>query len=237
MTPTSAYRTLPALLAVILTGCADPSQSKQMRSDASPPAPSDGLRVVDFAPGLRIDYRVPQVEVDCEVILRTGDLELFAYAKAPVPKEHESIVRTAVSPEKIYQALGLIGLTPGQTRKYFYQTKTTREATGDKVDVLVRYAKDGEDVEESVCGWMLNAAAKAPMQQTHWLFTGSEKMEDGTFAANYEGSLVTVVDFPSSLLSLPTSHSEANEELWLKANTEAIPEVGTKVTLILRPAK
>lgn len=230
-----AYRTFAALAALILAGCGDPSQMQDSASEAT--SQPDGPRVVDYAPGLRIDYRNMQVEVEAEVILREGDLELFAYAKAAVPKEHESIIKTSVQPEKIYQALGLIGLTPGQTRKYFYQTKTIRPATGDKVDVLVRYKKDDNDIEESACNWMLDAANKAPMKQTCWLFTGSEKMEDGSFAANYEGTLITVVDFPSSLLSLPTSHSESNDELWLKANTPAIPPKGTKVTLILRPAK
>lgn len=232
------YRTLAVIVVLGAAGCAAPGDATNAARDEGTPAKQASRpRVVDFAPGLRIDYRVPQVEVDCEVILRDGDLELFAYAKASVPKEHESILRTHVPPQKVYQALGLIGLTPGQTLKYLIETKTVRPASGDSVDVLVRYEKNGETVEESACGWMLDAAAKAPMKPTHWLFTGSEKMDDGVFAADYEGTLVTVVDFPSSLLSLPTSHSESDDQLWLKANTKAIPPVGTSVTLVLRSAK
>lgn len=232
------YRTFAVIVALSAAGCSTPGETTNAaREEGLPATPATGPRVVDFAPGLRIDYRVPQVEVDCEVILREGDLELFAYAKASVPKEHESILRTRVPPQKVYQALGLIGLTPGHTLKYLIETKTVRPASGDRVDVLVRYEKNGETVEESACGWMLDAVAKAPMKPTHWLFTGSEKMDDGAFAADYEGTLVTVVDFPSSLLSLPTSHSESDDQLWLKANTQAIPPVGTGVTLVLRPAK
>lgn len=232
------YRTFAVIVGLGVAGCAAPvDTSSAARDESSPTTQASGPRVVDFASGIRIDYRVPQVEVDCEVILREGDLELFAYAKASVPKEHESILRTHVPPQKVYQALGLIGLTPGQTLKYLIETKTIRPASGDSVDVMVRYEKDGETVEESACEWMLDAVAKAPMKPTHWLFTGSEKMDDGVFAADYEGTLVTVVDFPSSLLSLPTSHSESDDQLWLKANTQAIPPVGTSVTLVLRPAK
>ena len=232
------YRRFAVIVGLGVTGCAAPGNTTSApRDESSPTTQASGPRVVDFAPGVRIDYRVPQVEVDCEVILRNGDLELFAYSKASVPKEHESILRTHVRPEKVYHALGLIGLAPGQTLKYLIETKTIRPASGDKVDVLVRYEKDGETVEEYACGWMLDAVAKAPMKQTHWLFTGSEKLADGAFAADYEGTLVTVVDFPSSLLSLPTSHSESNDQLWLKTNTQAIPPLGTSVTLVLRPAK
>ncbi len=193
-------------------------------------------RIVDFQPGIRIDYRVPQVEIDGEIILREGALELFAYAKSPTPKEHESIVLLRSSPEHIYQALGLIGLTPGKPPRYFHETKTQRPATGDAVDVSVRFEKDGKPVEASVCDWMYDLKRKGPMQQTPWLFTGSERNDDGSFAANVEGTVVPVVDFPSSLLCLPTPHTDADADLWLKANTDQIPPLKTKVTLILRPA-
>ncbi len=191
-------------------------------------------RVVDFQPGIRIDYRVPQVEIDGEVILREGALELFAYAKSPTPKEHESIILLRCSPEAIYQALGLIGLTPGKPPRYFPDTKKTRPATGDAVDVFVRYEKNGRTIEESACDWMFDVKRKSPMHRTHWIFTGSERMDDGSFAANIEGTVVTVVDFPSSLLCLPTPHTDADAELWLKANTTAVPPIKTTVALILR---
>lgn len=214
----------------ILSGCA--ADNERTRQDAD----GKGPRVVTYGPGLRIDYRVPQVEVDCEVILREGDIELFCYGRAPVPKDHESILRTDVPAEAIYEALGLIGVMPGHTLKFFIETQTLRMPAGDPVDVFVRYAQDGSMIEASACDWMLDARAKLPMQRGYWLFTGSERMEDGTFAANYEGTIVTVVDFPSSLLSLPTSHSESDADLWLSARTDVIPPLGTKVTMILRPA-
>lgn len=193
-------------------------------------------RVVEFGPGLRIDYRVPQVEIDGEVILREGPLELFAYAKAPQHKEHESIVLLQSKPQRIYQALGLIGLTPGQTTRYFPETRRIRLPTGDPVDVLVRYEAKGVQTTVSACDWMLDAEAGAPMSPRTWLFTGSERYDDGTFCADIDGTVVTVVDFPSSVLGLAGRHSDSDADLWLKANTKAIPPDGTPVTLILRPA-
>lgn len=193
--------------------------------------------MVEYAPGLRIDYHAVQVEVDCEVVLRDADLELFAYARAPTPKEHETILRTAVRPLRIYEALGLIGLVPGHTMRYDPETKTVRMPAGDPVDVMVRCQRDGQTFEESACDWMFDVQRQAPMGYTPWLFTGSERMDDGTLYADYEGTLITVVDFPSSLLSLPVSHSSSDDQLWLKARTEVIPPIGTPVTLLLRPAK
>lgn len=216
-----------ALVLISLIACNKPTPTSQ------PSTP----RIVDFQPGIRIDYRIPQVEIDGEIILREGALELFAYAKSPTPKEHESIVLLRSSPEHIYQALGLIGLTPGKPPRYFHETKTQRPASGDGVDVLVRHEKDREVVETFATDWMYDVKRKGPMQRTHWLFTGSERTDDGSFAASVEGTVVPVVDFPSSLLCLPTPHTDANAELWLKANTDAIPPIKSKVTLVLRPAK
>jgi hypothetical protein len=216
---------------VSLASCAAPNGSTPQSTGARQ------VKVVEFAPGIRLDYRVPQVEIDGEVILREGALELFAYAKAPTPKEHESILLLRSAPEMIYRALGLIGLTPGRPARFDRETKTLHPATGDSVEVRVRYERNGEIVESSACEWMWDIDANRPMKPTDWLFTGSTRTEEGRFAADLEGTVVTVVDFPSSLMALPTSHSDADESLWLRANTDAIPPIGTKVTLLLRPAE
>ena len=194
-------------------------------------------RIVDYQPGIRIDFSIPQVEVAGEVILRRGELELFAYSKAPTPKQHETILLLRSRPESIYHALGLIGLKPGHPVSYDWQTQVTTPAAGDAVDVLVRYESEGEEIEASACDWMLDVKRQLPMARRHWLFAGSSRMEDGQFFADVDGTVVTVVNFNSSLLALPESHSESDAELWLVANTEAIPAVGTPVTLILRPVK
>ena len=209
-----------------------PATTAPTSRPASQPA---GPRIVEFGPGLRINYIDKQVEVDGEVILREGQLELFAYSKAPAPKEHESIVLLRVKPERIFQALGLLGATPGHPTRYFPETKTVRMASGDPIDVLVRYKAAGQDKMVSACDWMLDARTGKPMGPTHWLFAGSERTEDGAFAANSDGTVVTVVDFPSALLSLPQRHSDSDAELWLTANTPAIPVEKSPVCLILRP--
>ncbi len=193
-------------------------------------------RIVDFQPGIRIDWAKPHVEVEGKVILREGQLELFAYSKAPAPKEHETILLLAARPLHVFEALGLIGLVQGRPLSYDWETKKTTLPSGDAVDILVRYKVDGECVERSACDWMRDVARDRPMEPTPWLFTGSARDEKGRFRADLDGTVVTVVNFDSSLLSLPESHSESNADLWLVANTKAIPPIGTRVTLILRPA-
>ncbi|MCG8404915.1 MAG: YdjY domain-containing protein [Phycisphaerales bacterium] len=238
------------LLTVLVPGCVDAGRGRETVAKPSPasrPNKADRLpssapkadkpRVVDFLPGIRIDYRVPQVEVDGKVILRQGELELFAYSKAPTPKEHETILLLGPRSESIYQALGLIGLKPGRPMSYDWETQVTTPPSGDPVDILIRYVSNGKTIEESACNWMWDVDRKAPMRKTHWLFAGSKRLEDGRFFADVDGTVVTVVNFDSALLTLPESHSDSNASLWLTAHTEAIPPLDTKVTLLLRPAE
>lgn len=229
-------RALRALIALALAGSCSPDSQQGDRTTVES-AERGAAKAVDYAPGVRIDFRVPKVEIACEVILREGPLELFAYSKAPVPKEHESILKTNVPCSTIFQALGLIGLQPGHTARYFPETRTERAASGDPVEVRVRYELKNRVVEQSVCDWMIDVAAGQPMAPRAWVFSGSERDKSNRFAADEEGTFVTVVDFPSSLLSLATSHSSSDTDLWLKANSDAIPPLGTAVTVILQPAK
>lgn len=211
------------------SGHAEAGSSPSSSDDANPIG-----KVIEYQPGVRIDYHALQVEVDAEVILRSGELELFAYCKSPTPKEHETILRTPVKAEHIYHALGLIGLKPGNPVMYDWETSKVTPASGDAVDVLVRYDEGSETIERNACEWMYDLERDAVMAPTHWLFTGSRRDEKGRFAADVEGTLVTVVNFDTAVLSLAESHSDSNGELWVAARTEIIPPVGTKVTLILR---
>lgn len=198
--------------------------------------PPAGPRVVDFAAGVRLDYRVPQVEIDARVILREGPIELLLYSKAPVPKEHESILLTDAPAESVYYALGLIGLRPGRPPRYDDATGRVLPATGDEVEVRVRYARDGRMFEHPAADWLLDIAASHPPTDLRWVFAGSGRDAGGRYLANLEGTTITVVDFESAVVAPAASHSSANESLWLQAQREAIPPVGTAVTVLLRPA-
>lgn len=220
---------------MLVAGQGRPSHRPAGPAASQPTSNLTGPRIVDFGDGIQINYVERQVEVEGEVILREGPLELFAYAKAPAPKEHESIVLVRAKSQRVFMAIGLIGATPGMTMRWFPETQTLRNPTGDPIDVRVRYKDAGRERSAAATDWMLDARARKPMPPTHWVFCGSERSESGGFAANMEGTLITVVDFTSSVLALPQRHSDADSDLWLAANSEVIPPVGTRVTILLRP--
>jgi len=211
-----------------------PVDEEKSESDA---AISSSGNAVAYKSGITLNYEALQVEVDAKVILRQGELELLLWAESPTPKGHETILATKAKPSDIYEALGLMGLTPGSPPWFDYEKAVAHAAKGDQVEVRVRYQLDRQPIEHNICDWVTNKARQAPMERRNWVFCGSRREENGRFAADFEGTAITVVDFPSSLLSLAESHSESNAELWLVANAKRIPEIDTPVTVILRAVK
>jgi len=219
----------------------------------SPPKSPDGVR--PFAEGVRIDWPHLMVEMDAEVVLREGPLELFACS--PQTREHESILTVSARPLHIYQAMGLIGLTPGKPLRFDEAAKRWEGPTGDRVELRVRYTDEsGRTITAYPENWVATAKPQALELTLHWVFAGStnlsptspnppsagggdERGGEGStarFAADADGTIACLVDFESALIALEARHSADNEQLWLIANTAAIPPRGTKCTLLIRSA-
>jgi hypothetical protein len=191
-------------------------------------------RITSFQRGIRLNWPLRQVEVDFTVILREGLIELFACS--PQMREHEAIIRIEARPTHLYQAMGLMGLTPGHPMRMDEKGRVL-PASGDAVDVEVRYVVDGAVRQEPIEAWMRPAEGDAHLGRLPWVFAGSIPLEGGRgIATDMEGTVVAVVDFPTSLIALPESHSDRNEELWLRPNTARIPPLGTKGQMIIRAA-
>jgi hypothetical protein len=211
-----------------------PANSAVATRPATGPAASQP-HIVQFQPGIRINWTQRQVEIEVTVVLREGPIELFA--SCPRQREYESIVRIEARPTHLYQALGLIGLTPGHPDRFDEQGRFV-PASGDFVDVEVRYpGADGQTRQEPIETWMKPAEGDASLGRLPWVFAGSTPLEDGKgIASDLEGTVVALVEFSSSLIALPEYHSESNTELWLRPRSERIPPLGTKCRLIIRAA-
>jgi len=189
-------------------------------------------RSIEFQPGVRINWSKRQVEIDATVNLRKGAIELFACS--PGAREHEAIVRIEARPTHLFQALGLVGLTPGHPIRYNEKTNQIEPATGEPVEIDIRYKREGQTRVEPIEAWMLNARQRRPIGRLSWIFTGSVSDGEGGVAADFEGTVIALVDFGSSLIGLPDRHSDSNEQLWLVPNTAAIPPISTPCELLVR---
>ena len=223
---------LGGLFATLWGGMPAAGQGVASRPASTPAPASRPAGPVKFQPGIRIDWNAREVLVDGQVILREGPIELFACS--PRTREHESIVLVSARPLHIFQAMGLIGLTPGHPPRVDIEREIFEGARGEPVEVLVRYALDGKSREEPIEHWMQRADG-SPLEPQDWVFAGGLTNEEGHYVTDHEGTVVAVVDFATSLVALPQRHSDRNDELWLAPATKNIPPLKTPVTLVLRP--
>jgi len=173
------------------------------------------------------------VRVQAQVVLRRGALEFFACFPG---KEHESILRIDAAAEHVYQALGLIGLTPGHPPVWNAAKEEYEPPTGDLIDVAVEWEEQGRLRSADASCWLREIEYGRMPFPRPWVFGGSVRLEDNSLAAGRSGVGIAVVDFPDCLLCFSRRYSSRQAELWAEANTEAIPPTQTAVWLLLRPA-
>lgn len=220
------------LVAAISVGSTLGSGPPDTKKPPDPRAGDEGVRPArTFAPGVRIDWQARSIEVDAKVALRAGPLELFACS--PQTREHESVLVVQARPMHIYQAMGLIGLEPGHPVRYDADTGTVEAATGQRVALAVRF-RDGKSTRTRPARELMRLAGQErPPDELRWVFAGSRTFSSGRFGADADGTVACVVDFDSALIALDTPHTADNDQLWLEANSTAIPPIGTPCTLVI----
>jgi hypothetical protein len=185
--------------------------------------------------------KVVRVGLACEVCLREGPLEVFLCKKGT--KEHEAIVRIDADAKFIHLALKTAGAEPG-TPTQFIDPKTEepkwKAATGSKVEVLVHYSKAGKTFTHPAQDWIWDSKKKAAMPHG-WVFAGSIVIKDPDngrefYAAN-SGDIISISNFPYSMLEIPAEISKDDANLTYEVKTDKVPPLMSKVWVILQPVK
>lgn len=208
----------------------EPAVDDTRKSAASEPP---GIRT--YMPGIRIDWSAKEVLLDAQIVLRQGPLELVACT--PGTKEHESILVTRARPLHVHQAMGLIGLEPGKPVRFDEKADQWLPPSGQRLDVLIRYEDNGRPREVAAEEWLLDVKNDKPPGAIAWVFAGSMTNSEGEFAADIEGTVITVVDFPTAVIAPAALHTSDDSQLWLRANKDAIPPVKTPGTIVIRAAR
>lgn len=191
--------------------------------------------------------KVVRVGLVCEVCLREGPLECLLCKKGT--KEHESVVRVDADARFIHLALEAAGAKKGAPTQ-FVDPKTEepkyKAATGTKIEILVHYTKGGKAFTHPVQEWVLDREkTKKNKKDTviphGWVFAGSMDIKDPCFpnkppfyAAN-SGDIISISNFPYSMLEIPVEISKDDANLTYEARTDKIPAQFSKVWLILVP--
>ena len=189
---------------------------------------------VDQFPGIHIDVKNKQIRIDSEEIDCKAPLEFFSVVNGT--NEHESVLRTEAQPSKIHLGLLMLGLEPGEGVKYSEAAKKWFPPHGPPLKISCEFVKDGKKVVVPAYRMMRDIKTKKSMPPMTWIFVGSRVMEDGHYAADVTGYVVSVVNFELTLIDIPDLASSANETLEWEIDTDVAPPGGTPVTMIIEPA-
>lgn len=205
-------------------------------------APDDIPLEVDTSGMLRLSKEDPiwidrtrkWVVIDGHVCLQRGTLEMFACPRDT--KEHESIVAVHVKPFDVH--VGLLAVGAKQGRPAMFVPKYV-PATGTRIDVWVLWKDaDGKPHRARAQEWIRNVQTKKEMEYD-WVFCGSTFYKVPETGANiYQangGDFICVSNFPTATLDIPVESSQNDGNLLFEAFTERIPDLKTKVRLILVP--
>jgi len=208
----------------------------QQPADAAPLAavvPSPEWK--SLGPGVWLDAKAKpkRLILQAKVVLREGALEHLLCLKGT--KEHEAIIATEADPRRIHAGLLLTGAEPGHPVHFKPEFEPP---AGAKIDVKVRYMKQGKVQEVDARRWVKDEKTKKDLD-VHWVFAGSVLYDDPVskrkIYAAQDGDLITVANFGSAILDVPIASSADDSSRVFIANTAQLPPLGTEVQLILSP--
>jgi hypothetical protein len=186
-------------------------------------------------PGVEVDVKRGQVRVECQALHVEAPLEFFCCSTGT--NEHESVLRTSARPSNIHAGLLMLGLEPGEPVRFSPAAKKWLPPHGPPLSISVEFQKDGKTITLPAYKLMRSTRTKQSMPPTTWIFAGSRVMEDGNYAADVTGYIVSIVNFDLTMIDIPELASSANETLQWETNLEAMPERGATVTMILSPVR
>lgn len=182
-----------------------------------------------------------RVHLMTEVVLREGPLEVLVCKLNT--KEHESILHVDVDAREIHFALLAAGATPGHPVQ-FVNPKTMelefKPPTGTKVKVSLTYRENGKVKTVPAAEWVKDRKSGKQLGYD-WVFAGSRffKDPDRPDAPDYymanNGEIVSLSNFPDSMLDLPIKSSKDVADLQFEADTPKIPPTRTPVLVTLEP--
>ena len=232
-----------ALLALALAVSSLPTGRAEDPTPENPPAVEAKRPLAKDPPGMKrlmpqydvwIDPKNKRVVADGSVVLREGQLEMFACPKGT--KEHESVVAVDAQAYVVHAGLLAVGAEAGKPVEF---QPAYKPATGPEVDVeIVWRDAQGTVHNDKAQDWIRDTKTGKAMASP-WVFGGSGFWTDEVTGKKYylaeSGDLICVSNFPSAMLDLPVESSQDNEQLLYEAFTERIPPIGTRVRLVLTP--
>ena len=214
-------RTLLALLGVVAlfagTVCA---------ADSTPPVKQTGPD--RFMVGqVELNKRRRTVTFSAELNMNAGAIEYLIVTRAG--KTHESLLSTGVEPYHIHLAMLLLNARGAAGRPF--PENPAKPLPGEPVELELSWWQNGKEKRRHAGQLVRNEQTGGAMTRGAWTYTGSHIME-GTFVAQRDGSIVSVMLDPDALINNPRAGRE-NDKIW-RINTNGLPPLQTPVQVTIR---
>jgi len=215
---------LLALMLVTSIACAE--------SPAPTPAalPADGK-----LPHVQVDVKAKQVRVECESCNVAQDVGLEFFCVSAGTNEYESVLSSKAKASHIHLAMLMVGLDPGEPVKYSEAAKKWIPPHGPPLQITCEWKKGDEMIRVPAYRLMQNRKTKKEAPPFTWVFTGSKIMEDGKYAADAVGYLVSVLNNELTVIDIPEVAGRDLEAREWDRNANLLPPVGTKIWMIIEP--
>jgi len=186
-------------------------------------------------PHLQVNLATHQVRVECEAINAEEKLEFLVCSTGT--KEYESVLRSRARPSHLHFALLMLGLQPGQPVRFNEAENSWIPPRGPELKLSCEFRRDGKTIVIPASRLLRSIKDKTAMPDVNWVFVGAATLEDGEYAADVTGYLITVVNFEHTVIDIPEVKSNKNESLEWEINPEVIPKRNTPIWLIIEPVK
>ena len=203
----------------------------------------EALKVQDLGGGkyqlgrVKFDATTRTVSVPAKVNLSSGVIEYVLTTEAG--KAHESMLTTTASPRDLHLACLLLGMKGAPVTGA--PNAAMEVPAAQAVKISVTWETNGPPKSVPLAGLLQlkkggNCCDGARMAEGPWHYTGSRFLPSGPFAAESEGSLISLIRDDDALVNNP-DETRDSDELHL-ANPTALPPAGWPVTIVFQlPAK
>jgi len=222
------------LLLGSILGCAS-----KLPVDSLPVSSAEDVVLPDL---VVVSFADQRVTVPAFVALDAGWLEVFACVAGT--RDHEAALVLNAKPSTIHAALLMLGLEPGSPATYDAKMGIETPPAGPRVAISVEWIIDESTLRSRSAGELL--ATDRDLPDPIFVFAGSiiapnaESMGPGEhYVADFTGTVVGLATFGEELIASRAVHSHelgVEPAAW-KLKPGMLPEVGSKVTLVLKPIR
>jgi hypothetical protein len=226
------------VLATLLLVAQEPPKAAPAEQPNSPAFREAAAAIVPVNQNIWIDTnpKARRVLVRAYVCRQRAPLEEFMCRKDS--KEHESVLAVELDPKSLQAALIAAELKPGSPARY--DGEKFHPPSGERLEITVEWKQDGVFKKARAQDWIRDLKTQKAI--THdFVFAGSEIVEDPQTKQKRflgdSGDLVSVANFPGSIVDLAVHSSNTNDALLFEAFTERIPPQDTEVIVVVRKSQ